>query len=167
MIPATEGAGEPASRSPSGDVRRRSALANIPEFVRPMAKTGIERFAWERGSLKWTRRSSTRPKISACEHAAAGRQPLARPCCPLEPHLPLHLACEHCYLDAGGAPQVGGAPTGAVWHRGSFRVIDDISAFAPECVTILTGGSALRRDIPKIARRASERGPWSSSAPTA
>ena len=27
-------------------------LANIPEFVRPMAKTGIERFAQERGSLQ-------------------------------------------------------------------------------------------------------------------
>ena len=27
-------------------------LANIPEFVRPMAKTGIEKFARERGSLE-------------------------------------------------------------------------------------------------------------------
>ena len=27
-------------------------LSNIPEFVRPMAKTGIERFARERGSLE-------------------------------------------------------------------------------------------------------------------
>ena len=27
-------------------------LANIPEFVRPMAKTGIERFARERGALE-------------------------------------------------------------------------------------------------------------------
>jgi hypothetical protein len=27
-------------------------LANIPEFVRPMAKTGIERFAREQGSLE-------------------------------------------------------------------------------------------------------------------
>ena len=27
-------------------------LANIPEFVRPMAKTGIEKFAQERGSLE-------------------------------------------------------------------------------------------------------------------
>ena len=27
-------------------------LANIPEFVRPMAKTGIERFARERGTLE-------------------------------------------------------------------------------------------------------------------
>jgi hypothetical protein len=27
-------------------------LANIPEFVRPMARTGIERFARERGSME-------------------------------------------------------------------------------------------------------------------
>jgi len=27
-------------------------LANIPEFVRPMAKTGIEKFARDRGSLE-------------------------------------------------------------------------------------------------------------------
>jgi hypothetical protein len=29
-----------------------SRLANIPEFVRPMARTGIERFARERGALE-------------------------------------------------------------------------------------------------------------------
>ena len=27
-------------------------LANIPEFVRPMARTGIEKFAQERGALE-------------------------------------------------------------------------------------------------------------------
>jgi len=27
-------------------------LANIPEFVRPMARTGIERFAREKGALE-------------------------------------------------------------------------------------------------------------------
>jgi hypothetical protein len=27
-------------------------LANIPEFVRPMAKTGIEKFATERGAIE-------------------------------------------------------------------------------------------------------------------
>ena len=27
-------------------------LANIPEFVRPMAKTGIEKFARDRGALE-------------------------------------------------------------------------------------------------------------------
>ena len=42
-----------------------------------------------------------------------------------------------------------------------FRVIDEIAAFAPECLTILTGGEPLlRRDILEIVRRASERGLW-------
>jgi radical SAM protein with 4Fe4S-binding SPASM domain len=42
-----------------------------------------------------------------------------------------------------------------------FRVIDDIAAFAPECVTILTGGEPLlRRDILEIVRRAAGRGLW-------
>ncbi len=52
MIP---GAGEtrPASEipvrwTPAAEAR----LANIPEFVRPMARTGIERFARERGALE-------------------------------------------------------------------------------------------------------------------
>ena len=44
------------------DCRRGSAAREIPEFVRPMARTGIERFARERGAWKWTRRSSTRPR---------------------------------------------------------------------------------------------------------
>jgi hypothetical protein len=43
-------AGEPMSvRWTSGAEAR---LANIPAFVRPMARTGIERFARERGSLE-------------------------------------------------------------------------------------------------------------------
>ena len=42
-----------------------------------------------------------------------------------------------------------------------FRVIDEIAAFAPECLTILTGGEPLlRRDILEIVRRAAERGLW-------
>jgi hypothetical protein len=50
---------EPARPSQAGDpipVRWTAAaearLANIPEFVRPMARTGIERFARERGTLE-------------------------------------------------------------------------------------------------------------------
>jgi radical SAM protein with 4Fe4S-binding SPASM domain len=40
-------------------------------------------------------------------------------------------------------------------------VIDDIASFAPECVTILTGGEPLlRRDILEIVRRAAERELW-------
>jgi hypothetical protein len=55
MIPSTEGAGE-VRAAESTSVRWTPAaearLANIPEFVRPMARTGIERFARERGSLE-------------------------------------------------------------------------------------------------------------------
>jgi radical SAM protein with 4Fe4S-binding SPASM domain len=75
-----------------------------------------------------------------------------------------NLACEHCYLDAGGAPQVGTenfADRSELGTEECFRVIDDIAAFAPECVTILTGGEPLlRRDILDIVRRAAERGLW-------
>ena len=50
MIPAPE----PHTRSADEPVRwtagAEARLANIPEFVRPMARTGIERFARERGS---------------------------------------------------------------------------------------------------------------------
>ena len=75
-----------------------------------------------------------------------------------------NLACEHCYLDAGGAPLVGTenfADRSELGTDECFRVIDDIAAFAPECVTILTGGEPLlRRDILEIVRRAAERGLW-------
>jgi hypothetical protein len=52
MIPGTQGAtaNEPAPVQWTAGAEAR--LANIPEFVRPMAKTGIERFARERGSLE-------------------------------------------------------------------------------------------------------------------
>lgn len=33
-------------------VAAEARLANIPEFVRPMAKTGIEKFARDRGALE-------------------------------------------------------------------------------------------------------------------
>jgi hypothetical protein len=53
MIPATE-KHEEQSKVETLAVRWTAAaearLANIPEFVRPMAKTGIERFAQERGA---------------------------------------------------------------------------------------------------------------------
>jgi radical SAM protein with 4Fe4S-binding SPASM domain len=75
-----------------------------------------------------------------------------------------NLACEHCYLDAGGAPKVGTenfADRSELGTEECFRVIDEIAAFAPECLTILTGGEPLlRRDILEIVRRASERGLW-------
>jgi len=55
MIPGSE-ATQPSQPGESMPVRWTAAaearLANIPEFVRPMAKTGIEKFARERGSLE-------------------------------------------------------------------------------------------------------------------
>jgi hypothetical protein len=63
MIPAMEGSqpfdaaqGGPGRADEPIPVRWTAAaearLANIPEFVRPMARTGIERFARERGALE-------------------------------------------------------------------------------------------------------------------
>jgi radical SAM protein with 4Fe4S-binding SPASM domain len=75
-----------------------------------------------------------------------------------------NLACEHCYLDAGGTPQVDTenfADRSELGTEECFGVIDQIAAFAPECVTILTGGEPLlRRDILEIVKRASERELW-------
>jgi Proto-chlorophyllide reductase 57 kD subunit len=59
MMPAMEGGLEGAGHVQTGEpipVRWTSAaearLANIPAFVRPMARTGIERFAQERGAVE-------------------------------------------------------------------------------------------------------------------
>jgi AdoMet-dependent heme synthase len=75
-----------------------------------------------------------------------------------------NLACEHCYLDAGGTPLVDTenfADRSELGTEDCFRVIDEIAAFAPECLTILTGGEPLlRRDILEIVRRAAERELW-------
>jgi AdoMet-dependent heme synthase len=75
-----------------------------------------------------------------------------------------NLACEHCYLDAGGTPLVGTenfADRSELGTEECFKVIDEIAAFAPECLTILTGGEPLlRRDILEIVQRAAERELW-------
>ena len=75
-----------------------------------------------------------------------------------------NLACEHCYLDAGPRPMVGSesfADRSELGTEECFKVIDEIAAFAPECLTILTGGEPLlRRDILEIVRRAAECGLW-------
>jgi AdoMet-dependent heme synthase len=75
-----------------------------------------------------------------------------------------NLACEHCYLDAGPKPLVGTQNFADRTELGTdecFAVIDQLAAFAPECVTILTGGEPLlRRDILQIVRRAADRGLW-------
>ncbi len=56
MMPPMEGKGEGGRDAEPVAVRWTAAaearLANIPEFVRPMARTGIERFARERGALE-------------------------------------------------------------------------------------------------------------------
>jgi hypothetical protein len=55
MIPGTKDA-QPSQTEEPIPVRwttgAEARLANIPEFVRPMARTGIERFARERGALE-------------------------------------------------------------------------------------------------------------------
>jgi radical SAM protein with 4Fe4S-binding SPASM domain len=75
-----------------------------------------------------------------------------------------NLACEHCYLDAGGKPLVEDpafSDRSELTTEQCFKVVDDIAAFAPEAVTILTGGEPLlRRDILEIVRHASARGLW-------
>ena len=75
-----------------------------------------------------------------------------------------NLACEHCYLDAGPKPLVGTenfADRSELNTDECFKVIEELATFAPECVTILTGGEPLlRRDILQIVQRAAERGLW-------
>lgn len=75
-----------------------------------------------------------------------------------------NLACEHCYLDAGGRPLLDDAAfadRSELSTEQCFRVVDEIAAFAPETVTILTGGEPLlRRDILEIVRHAAGKGLW-------
>ena len=73
-----------------------------------------------------------------------------------------NLACEHCYLDAGPAALLDDdafADRSEMSTEECFAVIDDLAAFAPECLTILTGGEPLlRRDILAIVGHARRRG---------
>ena len=53
--PASERAGGSGGAKPPGlnwTAAAEARLANIPEFVRPMARTGIERFAREKGAME-------------------------------------------------------------------------------------------------------------------
>jgi hypothetical protein len=56
MIPGTTESDVRPSGGDTTSVRWTAAaearLANIPEFVRPMARTGIEKFARDRGTLE-------------------------------------------------------------------------------------------------------------------
>jgi radical SAM protein with 4Fe4S-binding SPASM domain len=75
-----------------------------------------------------------------------------------------NLACEHCYLDAGGKPEIHDAAfadRSELPTDGCFRVIDEIASFAPDCLLILTGGEPLlRRDIVEIIRYGAVKGLW-------
>jgi len=75
-----------------------------------------------------------------------------------------NLACEHCYLDAGGSPQLESAEFSDRSELSTDQcrdVIDQIAEFAPEALTILTGGEPLlRRDILEIVRHANRRKLW-------
>jgi len=75
-----------------------------------------------------------------------------------------NLACEHCYLDAGGKPRVlseAFADRGELTTAQCRAVIDQIVDFAPESLVILTGGEPLlRRDILEIVRYAARRELW-------
>src|SRR5688500_20249407 len=114
---------------------------------------------------KWTRRFST-PRASSL--ACSGPMETLSQAAFARPYViswnltyRCNLACEHCYLDAGGAPQVGTenfADRSELGTEECFRGIDDIAAFAPECLTTLTGGERLlRRDILECVRRVPER----------
>jgi hypothetical protein len=54
MIPSADGVGAqiPTPMPVRWTAAAEARLANIPAFVRPMARTGIERFALERGALE-------------------------------------------------------------------------------------------------------------------
>jgi radical SAM protein with 4Fe4S-binding SPASM domain len=75
-----------------------------------------------------------------------------------------NLACEHCYLDAGPAARVtteNFADRSEMSTEECCAVADQIAAFAPEALTILTGGEPLlRRDILAIVRHAAGKGLW-------
>ena len=75
-----------------------------------------------------------------------------------------NLACEHCYLDAGegnGSRASQGGGGGELDTEECFGVLDEIVAFAPQCLTILTGGEPLlRRDILEIIGYAHRKDLW-------
>jgi len=75
-----------------------------------------------------------------------------------------NLVCEHCYLDAGGKPQVHSeafADRSELTTEQCFDVIEEIARFGPDSLVILTGGEPLlRRDILPIVERAHAKGLW-------
>lgn len=79
-----------------------------------------------------------------------------------------NLACEHCYLDAGGRPKdqprvsdLAFADKSELPTAGCLAIVDEIAQVAPEALTILTGGEPLLRpDILTIIRHAHARELW-------
>jgi radical SAM protein with 4Fe4S-binding SPASM domain len=75
-----------------------------------------------------------------------------------------NLACEHCYLDAGGKPEVrteGFADRSELSTEECLRVVEEVARFAPDCLLILTGGEPLlRRDIVEIIGHAASKALW-------
>ena len=145
--------------------RRRGSAAREHSRVRPAhgADRHREIRPREEARWKWTSRSwTTRASSLECNVSSSG---FPRPyVVSWNLTYRCNLACEHCYLDAGGTPLVDTenfADRSELGTEECFRVIDEIAEFAPECVTILTGGEPLlRRDILEIVQRASERGLW-------
>ena len=83
----------------------------------------------------------------------------------LEPHLPLQPRLRALLprrrREALGRRRSGLLRPERADDRQCFKVVDDIAAFAPEAVTILTGGEPLlRRDILEIVRYAHAKGLW-------
>ena len=75
-----------------------------------------------------------------------------------------NLVCEHCYLDAGPDPKVASeafADRRELPTAECLGIADQIARFAPECLTILTGGEPLlRRDVLDIVRHCAGLGLW-------
>lgn len=77
-----------------------------------------------------------------------------------------NLKCQHCYLDAGAKSvqrlkEGGFADRTEMGTEACFKVIDQIASFAPEALTILTGGEPLLRpDIIDIIRYAKDHDLW-------
>jgi len=64
-----------------------------------------------------------------------------------------NLACEHCYESFADRSELD--------TEQCYKVIEEIAAFAPEALTILTGGEPLlRRDILQIIRFATQKELW-------
>jgi len=65
-----------------------------------------------------------------------------------------NLACEHCYIDAGGRSRGDEADTAQC-----LATIDQLADLNPGCLLIMTGGEPLLRpDLHELTRAASDRG---------